>query len=67
MTVAYVLPFDLQDELGELTGDLGTFQKLRRNRDGQMPVGSDRARHRSSRRKQPWNTRRESLLRRSDK
>jgi hypothetical protein len=67
MTVAYVLPFDLEEELGELTGDLATFQKLRRNRDGQMPVGRDRARHRSSRRSQPWHSRRESAQRRSDK
>lgn len=67
MTVAYVLPIDLEEELGEVAGDLATFQKLRRNRDGQMPVGRDRARHRSSRRNEPWHARRESLLRRSDK
>lgn len=58
MTVAYVLPFDLEQETFESFDELSGFQKLRPNRDGQMPVGSDRARHRSSRRNQPWRSRR---------
>jgi hypothetical protein len=33
--------------------DLAGFQKLRPNRDGQMPVGRDRARHRAFRRASP--------------
>ena len=58
MTVAYVMPFDLEQETFDSLEALSGFQKLRRNRDGQMPVGSDRARHRSSRRNQPWRSRR---------
>jgi hypothetical protein len=50
-----------------LYGDLSGFQKLRPNRDGQMPVGSDRARHRSSRRNQPWRSRRGNVPRATSK
>ena len=63
MTVAYVLPFDLEQENGDSFGELSGFQKVRPNRDGHMPVGSDRARHRSSRRNQPWRNRRGSASR----
>lgn len=67
MTVAYVLPFDLDQDFSDSFGELSGFQKLRPNRDGQMPVGSDRARHRSSRRTQPWRNRRVSAPRDSSK
>ena len=67
MTVAYVLPFDLEQENCDFYGDLSGFQKLRPNRDGQMPVGSDRARHRSSRRNQPWRSRRGNVPRATSK
>jgi hypothetical protein len=34
--------------------DLAGFEKIRPQRDGQMPVGRDRARHRSYRRSTPF-------------
>ena len=67
MTVAHVLPFDLEQENGDSFDELTGFQKVRPNRDGRMPVGSDRARHRSSRRNQPWRSRRGNVPRATSK
>ena len=38
----------------DIFSDLGGFEKIRPRRDGQMPVGRDRARHRSYRRSTPY-------------
>ena len=50
MTLAHNAPMDCEPDHDESFDDLPGFQKLRPNRDGQMPVGRDRARHRGHRR-----------------
>jgi hypothetical protein len=45
---------DVQSDRWDEYADLGGFEKIRPCRDGQMPVGRDRARHRGYRRSNPY-------------
>jgi hypothetical protein len=45
---------DLESDRWDAFADLGGFERIRPLRDGQMPVGSDRAKHRAYRRSNPY-------------
>lgn len=63
MTLAHNAPMDCEPDHDESFDDLPGFQKLRPNRDGQMPVGRDRARHRGHRRSYAQRTTRSAPMR----
>jgi hypothetical protein len=53
MTVIENLDLEFEIAMWDAFGDMGGFERIRPRRDGHMPVGSEKSRHRARRRSEP--------------